>query len=308
MTIKRFHRAGLRLAITVSAACLALVLWNTAMAREEAPAAEGYIGMDACAACHEDQATDFSGNVHANVPSSWGITGCEACHGPGQEHAEGGGDVSKIRRFGQIKDKTASEACLKCHEKGDHALFMGGSHDSRGVGCARCHSVHTPKRETALLKEKTEFDLCTSCHLKKKAALMRSSHMPMREGSMTCSVCHNMHGGIGPSNLRQASVNENCYSCHTEKRAPMLWEHPPVKESCLNCHDPHGSLHSSLLVAKRPRLCQQCHDEARHPTQPYGSADNSPFTPGNRLFNESCLNCHSQVHGSNHPAGVRFHR
>jgi predicted CXXCH cytochrome family protein len=89
----------------------------------------------------------------------------------------------------------------------------------------------------------------------------------------------------------------------------MLWEHPPVKENCLNCHDPHGSLHPRMQVAKMPRICQQCHDEMRHPTQPYSDASAAPeFFPISRLFDRSCLNCHTNIHGSNHPAGNRFIR
>jgi len=30
--------------------------------------------------------------------------------------------------------------------------------------------------------------------------------------------------------------------------------------------------------------------------------------PDDRLMNRSCLNCHTQIHGSNHPSGPRFHR
>ena len=32
--------------------------------------------------------------------------------------------------------------------------------------------------------------------------------------------------------LKEASVNDNCYKCHAEKRGPFLWEHPPVRENC----------------------------------------------------------------------------
>ena len=32
-----------------------------------------------------------------------------------------------------------------------------------------------------------------------------------------------------------------------------------MRESCLNCHTPHGSNHDLLLVGARPFLCQQCH-------------------------------------------------
>ena len=32
------------------------------------------------------------------------------------------------------------------------------------------------------------------------------------------------------------------------------------------------------------------------------------FFPNSRMFDRGCLNCHSQIHGSNHPAGMRFLR
>jgi hypothetical protein len=47
-------------------------------------------------------------------------------------------------------------------------------------------------------------------------------------------------------------VNEVCYACHAEKRGPLLWEHAPVRENCMNCHNAHGSNHDKLLVAARP--------------------------------------------------------
>jgi predicted CXXCH cytochrome family protein len=74
-----------------------------------------------------------------------------------------------------------------------------------------------------------------------------------------------------------------------------------VAENCLNCHEPHGSNHEKLLVVDRPRLCQRCHIEARHPTTPQLAITRF-------AFNRSCQNCHSQIHGSNSPSGVRFHR
>ena len=64
-------------------------------------------------------------------------------------------------------------------------------------------------------------------------------------------------------------VNELCLQCHTEKRGPFLWEHAPVRENCLNCHNPHGSNHDKLLVAKQPYLCQRCHLNTRHPGSLY---------------------------------------
>ena len=163
-----------------------------------ADAGAGYAGNEACGVCHEDHAATFAkDNPHATVPASWGVTGCEACHGPGAAHVENPADLTLIRRFDDKKTGDSAKTCLSCHERGTHAQWQGGAHDSRDVGCTTCHNVHKPGREDALLAKKTEFDLCTSCHLKKKAGLMRSSHMPVREGSMTCSSCHNPHGGMG---------------------------------------------------------------------------------------------------------------
>jgi predicted CXXCH cytochrome family protein len=54
-----------------------------------------------------------------------------------------------------------------------------------------------------------------------------------------------------------------------EKRGPFLWEHAPVRESCLNCHSPHGSNHEKLLTTALPMLCQECHSPIDYPN--YGT-------------------------------------
>jgi DmsE family decaheme c-type cytochrome len=287
---------------------LALLLAVVAPARGQ----EGYAEPGACATCHEEVATALKKTAHGRTEAkTWdGAAACESCHGPGAAHAAEG-DKTKIRNPGLLPAVEQSEICLTCHERGDRVRWKGSPHEGRDLSCMTCHKVHHPdgKAPRALLAKETEFATCGNCHLKRKAALMRSAHMPMREGSMSCTSCHNPHGTIGPSLLKQDSVNENCYACHAEKRAPVLWEHAPVRESCVVCHDPHGSLHPRLQVAKLPRLCQQCHDETRHPTQPYADASSAPeFFPNSRMFDRGCVNCHSQIHGSNHPAGMRFLR
>jgi DmsE family decaheme c-type cytochrome len=151
------------------------------------------------------------------------------------------------------------------------------------------------------LAKPTEAEVCFACHKMKKMQFQKSSHMPLMEGKVTCVDCHNPHGSPNPNQLVEGSANENCLKCHAEKGGPMLWEHPPVKENCLSCHNPHGSNHDNLLVVKRPRLCQRCHDEARHPGTPRTATE--AF-----VFNLGCTNCHSQIHGSNHPSGMHFIR
>jgi DmsE family decaheme c-type cytochrome len=293
-------------------AASAILMAGTAVVAQQSEPASGFAGSEVCSACHADQARSLAATTHGvtSVQTWEGAASCESCHGPGAAHAEDG-DPAKIRKLTALPPTEQSAACLACHERGERSHWQGSPHEGRGISCLSCHKIHHEGAPTpALLVRGNEFETCGNCHLKRKASLMRSAHMPLREGQMTCASCHNPHGSIGPALLRQDSINENCYSCHAEKRAPMLWEHPPVRENCLNCHDPHGSLHPRMQIAKQPRLCQQCHHETRHPTQPYADASvaDDGFFPNVRMFDRGCMNCHSQVHGSNHPAGVRFMR
>jgi DmsE family decaheme c-type cytochrome len=137
---------------------------------------------------------------------------------------------------------------------------------------------------------------------------MKRSIHPLRDasrlsmgGKMSCSSCHNPHGARSRALVDARSVNDKCFECHTEKKAPVLWEHGPVKEDCLICHTPHGSSNDKLLVSRVPRLCQECHMQGRHQTGTL--APNSTFA-----FNRSCLNCHPQIHGSNNPSGPILQR
>ena len=125
--------------------------------------------------------------------------------------------------------------------------------------CTNCHTVMKTVSRKNQLKTAFEPDTCFQCHKDRRAQMARSSHMPMREGKMVCSDCHNPHGSFTEALLQTDSINDTCYKCHAEKRGPFLFEHAPVRENCLNCHDPHGSVNEYMLKISRPRLCTECH-------------------------------------------------
>jgi DmsE family decaheme c-type cytochrome len=255
-----------------------------------------------CRMCHEAAVTAFESTPHAGIAAS-----CASCHGDTTAHLQSNmekGVPGPITSFKTLKAAEASAACLSCHQnKGSQKHWTGSMHDSHDVSCVSCHNPH-PKAgapKTNALLRAPQQQLCTTCHLQKKAAMMRSGHMPLREGKLECSSCHNPHGTPYEKSLLQVSANQNCYSCHADKRGPFLWEHAPVRESCLNCHDAHGSTQDKLLKVKVPLLCQQCHQTSSHPGPAYPA--------GSRYaFNQGCLHCHVAIHGSTHPSGNRFFR
>ena len=276
--------------------------------KELPPVPDFMLGSNNCEVCHTIVAENFKTNPHYGADAtrsepSQAIV-CATCHGDGGAHAAGYGDPEAILRFNKGAPATVQEknaACLQCHEKGIRLYWKGSIHESKGLACVDCHKIMEPASRENLFVKATELETCFQCHQQRRAQMQRSSHMPFREAKIKCTDCHNPHGTANEKLLTEATVNENCYSCHADKRGPFLWEHPPVAENCWNCHEPHGSNHEKLLVVDRPRLCQRCHIEARHPTTPQ-------LATARFAFNRSCQNCHSQIHGSNSPSGVRFHR
>ncbi len=318
------YLAPVALLLTALAAAQTPKPSRSAAGKPASAAADGdYVGTETCVTCHEDQgkrlASTPMGKAFAHPHTDAEKLGCESCHGPGKAHVESGGTKETVAvRFTKDSTNTVDEknqSCLGCHSNGDRMFWKGSSHESRALACVDCHVGH-PAAEPRKLSadgrynapltdvhgtKKSQPELCLNCHQMRRAQLQRSSHMPYREGKVTCTNCHNPHGSPNPKQLIQATVNENCLSCHTERRGPFLFEHPPVVENCANCHDPHGSSNPQLLKVRMPRVCDSCHVTSRHPTQaqPLGSIKN---------FNRGCTNCHSEIHGTNHPSGSFFLR
>jgi DmsE family decaheme c-type cytochrome len=269
-----------------------------------APQAGDYVGEETCLTCHEDRKKGYHGSPHSRAKdprTPAAKQGCESCHGPGKAHVDGGGDKTKIKRLSAMTASEVSETCTSCHNRAEHDNWAGSKHDARKVSCTSCHSVHGPKSEKALLKTETQQETCVQCHRKEVNKVHKSSHMPVREGKMECTTCHNPHGSQNVKMLREGnSITEACATCHAEKRGPFLWEHAVGRENCVTCHDPHGSNNERMLVAKLPMLCQRCHVHSRHPATIY-DATQVDVSKSNRVVGRSCVNCHQMVHGSNHP-------
>jgi DmsE family decaheme c-type cytochrome len=245
--------------------------------------------------------------------------GCEGCHGPSADHAAGKAPYPAIVFKGPNKSpvKVRNDVCLTCHQAGLRMNWQGSKMESAGVACSDCHTAHAAK--DPILVKATQPEQCFTCHARQRADSFKYSHHPIREGLVVCSDCHNPHGSPGDTkSLKEFTVNETCYNCHAEKRGPMLWEHQPVRDNCMNCHTPHGSNEARLLRDRMNFLCSSCHSAstANHSGGAFGGVASIPHRgqQPNTNFNSAlanqreCVNCHSQVHGSNSPAGAFFIR
>ena len=310
-------------------------------AEAKAARAQDALKKDAvCTKCHDESE---STPVLSIYQTTHGVRGdartptCQSCHGESEAHAKGPSNgrpsPDVLFRKGQAHAKSTESVregvCLTCHQGGNRTHWDGGQHQLNGVACNDCHKVHT--KDGPNVSKFAQNDVCFTCHTKQRAETHRISAHPIDAGKVACTDCHNPHGSVGPKLLKKASVNETCFTCHAEKRGPFLWQHASATDDCMNCHTPHGSTVAPLLRQRSPWLCQECHaGTTPHPGNIYSgaslpggpvananqsTASTNPVNPitGMRLAQNNppaqfpfrgCTNCHSQVHGSNHPAGI----
>jgi DmsE family decaheme c-type cytochrome len=275
-------------------------------------------GADTCFQCHDDQVvlavfrTKHANPDDSKSPFGHGQLQCEACHGPGGDHAgrvRRGQERPPIPAFGS-KSTTSiayqNDRCVECHLADTSFSWHGSAHDDDSVACSDCHTMHVER--DPVLATSTQAEVCFDCHQQQRTQSMQAYAHPLRQGKMECTSCHNLHGENAESLLARSNVNGTCYECHAELRGPYLWEHAPVVEDCSSCHNPHGSNQPGMLSMRAPLLCQSCHSQAGHPSLPQDERGLPGSAPSALMLGQSCLNCHDQVHGSNHPSGSKLMR
>jgi DmsE family decaheme c-type cytochrome len=272
------------------AGMLALTLLCASVAAATDEAASPYAGEDVCRACHEEAADAYMKTPHAAPLSDPArpepMRACEACHGPGQAHADAGGSGGDLETFARTRPATARSAvCLKCHAGGAGLHdFRRGEHAMAAVACNDCHRLHTGKGDALLAKPPP--GLCYDCHLEVRAKFALTEHHKVNEGVLTCLDCHEVHGSRTPPLMRGAN-DRPCFRCHADVEGPFVFEHAgQVTEGCVRCHDPHGSVNRHLLIRQQvAQLCYECHS----------------VTPSDHLqpSYRDCTRCHVDIHGSN---------
>ena len=274
-------------------------------------------GADTCLSCHNDERmlvifrTAHGQGSDPNTP--FAHLQCESCHGPGGDHAgrrDVGAGHPPVVGFGKKNSTPVDEqnaVCMNCHTRHVGLQWTGSVHQRNEVGCVACHDVHAAVDRVSVLTE--QAGVCYACHPRQRADSFKPYAHPVKAGVMSCTSCHEAHHSVNSALLKHNDLNELCWSCHTELRGPFLFEHAPVPEDCSLCHYAHGSIHPALLTRRVPLLCQACHSQRGHPSVSYTAAGlPGGNNPSVFIAGGSCLNCHRQVHGSNHPSGLKLMR
>ena len=313
-------------ALGVAIICLLSTLVNAAEPADtnvpESVPAFSEAGADTCLGCHNSKPmlTIFrtAHGQQADPEAPMAHLQCEACHGPGGKHSGRRRTTAghePVIVFGSEAETAVADqdaVCMDCHQGDVHLAWAGSAHERNETGCVGCHSIHTTTDPALLRAEQNE--MCFGCHLQQKADSRKPSAHPLdtshptRPAAMVCTDCHSPHAAVSSGQLTRNTTNELCSSCHAEYRGPMLFDHAPVSEDCALCHNPHGSIHPALLVRSSPLLCQSCHSQQGHPSLSYTDGSLPGGNPSAMVLERSCMNCHTQVHGSNHPSGYMLMR
>lgn len=290
---------------------------------------------DICYQCHDGMVPDGTVSAHKVV-----IDGqCTACHDP---HAS-------ANRMNLIR--AGSELCYGCHQElGSKISNSKFQHSPVKKDCLRCHNPHASTENKALLVKGVP-ELCKSCHRTDRKTF-KNLHMNYPVGEADCTSCHDPHGSnmaailynnvhepvakrmckqchaapdaAKPLKLKQAGY-KSCQGCHYDMLTETLNQkrvHWPVvdKRGCLNCHTPHASAASGLLLEPQKTLCAECHADTvarqersstKHPPVDEGkcSTCHAPHGSDNQfIMNQAsvmdiCGTCHDWQGHSSHPIG-----
>jgi len=225
-----------------------------------------------------------------------------------------------------------SEACQMCHEdiyqafrKNPH--FAVETDKKRGWDTRACESCHGPGskhvettsgadiRNPAKLAPAEVDRGCLGCHLNQPTHIGRIQGGHARN-QVSCVACHTVHQSAEELQPRRmTAINARCADCHTAVwasfRRPYRHKLPEGAMSCIDCHNPHGSLllRSIRTVSANEPGCFRCHGDKRGPFvfehapvrfqgcatchEPHGSANPRMLTRSQIQY--MCLECHANT-------------
>jgi len=236
-------------------------------------------------------------------------------------------------------------ACIECHKKETPGIFADWAmsrHASAGISCIDCHQAQPGDKDVSVdheqyysrgdmpMGEKQYFvpvaspvtpKDCSRCHPDEAKQYSKSKHANTVE--IMWKIDPWLNGGMNSDNERKTG----CYYCHGTvlkmkdgKLDPATWPNVGVGRvnldgslgSCTSCHTRHRF---SVMEARKPETCGQCHLGPDHPQiEIYNESkhgdiyqafkheynfDSAPgsWTPGVDYRAPTCASCHMSGSG-----------
>ena len=261
-----------------------------------------------------DRRPALKGTPHAqakNPRSPAAAHGCESCHGPGQAHVDDDAEGAHPEVRGDEAGARSAQTCLACHNRGTHAGWEGSAHE-------RAQSVvhHVPQRA------QPEVGGTAAGQADRDAALR---DVPPAAGDQDRARRGAHAGARGqdvvqllpqPARLDQqrqesedaAAPSPSCARAATRRCAGRC---SSSTRRCARTAPPATTRTARRTIACWSSACRCSASAAtsprKHPATLYDK-DQITTNKSNRMFGRSCVNCHSNIHGSNHPSGQFFMR
>ncbi len=205
-----------------------------------------------------------------------------------------------------------TETCLGCHD-GQAANLVGSPHqitaltDAAGarIACTDCHKgpashweddpESNPMGNPATVSADAAAKLCAGCHVNPHQQSMMTGD-PHNTAGVSCTSCHQVHGGANRADLLKQPEPGLCYSCHGAVQGQFAQpSRHPVADGVMTCSDCHlksADARGALTWSGTNAMCVSCHDQFQGPF-PFEHQATMDFS----TEEGGCLSCHDP-HGS----------
>ena len=231
--------------------------------------------------------------------------GCEACHGPGQEHVKTGGKQNTAVNSRNLEPDRAAMICMACHTDGMDTV--NGTYPFP-VGFTPGDDLTKYFTDFFMPKPKSKAWYWGSMDFKERKRMWYFFQTKFYSSTRACDVC-GFDRGVRHQKERFMTRNEYCGTCHKHRQEHFLEHsgHRPEKTECTDCHVPEMadpgktySIHDHKFdFSQPPPACTECHEPGtvQGSQCSYRPADFHlpPMKyPREMTMEEACVDCHNR--------------
>jgi hypothetical protein len=310
-------------------------LYSNAFFRVSGPAA-AYVGVQACAGCHDNIRTPELKTPHAraftnltvvvtNRTVGYGLTSgfvsqaktpqlanvqCENCHGPAANHAANPDDYTVIPQV-----ELAATVCGGCH--------TGPLQPTYEEWRASDHAAVVPDALSVMSSSTNNISSCGRCHSGSVRLALIGGQNPVAltndlNVAITCAVCHDPHStNSNPAQLRNPVFSTNYFSLSTSAVFTNVYAANTNINLCGQCHNtrgaawadtsraPHRSVQYNFLLGSVGQLWDGVTDSPAIFNPGTHAGLPSFVQPGAFYLTNQCVSCHMQKDAA--PATTHTH-